>query len=215
VLSFGCSAVSAATVTACGPNICYEYDDAQAAVALFGLPSLDDDSLVFISPSFRAESSNGEGEVDASAAFVIDRVYSISGDAVTVVSLTEFFDYDVVNGDSVSAELTLDVTDNGSLETGGSFSSFSDTGDSGGQQATTLTGLFNPHSNFTGDASDLEVIITDTLTADTDAAGENAWIQKKVTLATTVVPIPAAVWLFGSGLGFLILAGRRRPRTVA
>ena len=55
---------------------------------------------------------------------------------------------------------------------------------------------------YFSDATDVMVTITDILEAETDAAGEQAWIQKKITLAaTTVVPVPAAIWLFISALG--------------
>jgi len=53
--------------------------------------------------------------------------------------------------------------------------------------------------------------LQNTLTAEADEAGENAWIQKKATITiTALVPIPAAVWLFGSGLIGLVAWGRRR-----
>ncbi len=214
-ISLGMSTANALTVTQCGPTICYEYDDAQAAVAQFGTPTMSGDSMVFLIPSFRAESDDGlsgtggDGYVEVSAGFVIDSVYALSGEAIQLISLTEFFDYDIINGGEVTAELDLIVTDTSSLETGNDLMGFTVSGDTGGQQAMTINGSFAPDLAFTGPANDLEVIISDTLTADTDAAGENAWIQKKVTLATTIVPIPAAAWLFLSGLGCLLGFSRK------
>jgi hypothetical protein len=52
--------------------------------------------------------------------------------------------------------------------------------------------------------------IQNALTAYTDANGEQAWVQKKITLSISEVPVPAAVWLFGSGLGLLGWMRRRR-----
>jgi hypothetical protein len=53
------------------------------------------------------------------------------------------------------------------------------------------------------------------LSAVSMASGESAWIQKKavgveVSISTSVIPVPGAVWLFGSGL--LGLAGVARKR---
>ncbi len=53
----------AASVTLCGPNVCYEYDDAQSGATSFGTPTLSGDALVFLVPNFRAESLDGEGLV--------------------------------------------------------------------------------------------------------------------------------------------------------
>ena len=44
----------------------------------------------------------------------------------------------------------------------------------------------------------------------TDENGESAWIQKKITVVVSEVPVPAAVWLFGSGLGLLGFMRRRK-----
>ena len=55
------------------------------------------------------------------------------------------------------------------------------------------------------------------LFATTSNDGERAWIEKKISavevgVSTTVIPVPAAVWLFGSGLLGLVGVARRRTR---
>lgn len=198
------SSPQAAPVTQCGPSICYAYDNAQSGVASFGNPLLVGDSLVFLVPNFRAESVGGAGLDQAIDSFVFDSVYSVSGDAIQYIGITEFGDYEVTNGDRVSAQLDIDVMDNGSLESGTVTELFSYSGGTSGLTTWDLNGYYNPDMNFSGSANNLKVTITDILEAETNAAGEVAWIQKKVQLAaTTVVPVPAAIWLFVSALGLL------------
>ena len=61
-----------------------------------------------------------------------------------------------------------------------------------------------------GSDTDVRLTIQNTLTAETLASGEIAFIQKKFSLAVPQVPVPAAVWLFGSGLLGLIGMARRK-----
>ena len=57
--------------------------------------------------------------------------------------------------------------------------------------------------------------INNILTASTSSSGESAFIDKDViagttmTVETTPIPVPAAVWLFGSALGLLGWVRRR------
>ena len=83
----------AATVTSCGPTICYEYNDAQAGAALFGLPTLVADSLRFLPGEFRARTAAAGAFDLATATFVIDRIYSVSGLALGELTVTETGDH--------------------------------------------------------------------------------------------------------------------------
>ena len=201
----------AAPTTLCGPNICYDYDDAQAGISFFGSPSLSGDALIFLAPNFRAQSTDGAsgGFDQAQASFVIDSVYALNGMALQYVGITEFGDYEIDVGDGVSAALDLDLVDNTSLESGMVSDLFTATGDSGGLQTWQIGAYYHPAMYF-GPGMDVGLTITDTLTAETSEVGEDAWIQKKITLGvTTVVPLPAAAWLFLSGLGALGVLRRR------
>lgn len=200
---------SAAIVTWCGPTICYEFDDTQPAVQVgvdtFGMPTLDGDSLVFLPVEFKAE-SNAANVDTASSNFVVD-VYSVNGEDILEIAVTEVIDYDIVNNGEVRADLRLTIVNVPDLDS--TLSTFQTSGDSGGQQLTILNGSIEPIDSLS-DPTELQLSMQNTLTTETFDAAGNAWIQKKVTLTTTVVPIPAAVWLFGSGLIGLFAFGRRR-----
>lgn len=212
---------SAASVTHCGPTICYTYDDAQAATALFGQPDFIGDTVRFLPDDFRAQSDDGAGFDTATANFIFDDVYTLSGKDIGSVSVIEAGDYEITNGDSVSADLYLQIasnTDGTDLTT--ATNSFDASGDSGGLQRWSLAAAINPLQDA-GDiwgtpwleSSSFALNIQNTLQAYTDENGESAWIQKKITLTVSEVPVPAAVWFFGSGI--LALAGWSRRKTLS
>ena len=204
----------AATVTLNGSTINYQYDTVtnSAALALFGAPTIVGDTVRFLPPSFRAESLDGVAtntplaSTDVvSANFIFDRVYSTNQLALTQIKIIEFGDYEITNGDAVSADLLLTMSNNNNfLEFTSDAQAFDALGDSGGLQTWQLTSTLDPIFEFSPVANDVAITIQNTLTATTNANGEVAWIQKKITLvATAVIPVPAAVWLFGSALGLL------------
>lgn len=56
--------------------------------------------------------------------------------------------------------------------------------------------------------SNLVISVRKALTT-TDTAGTKSWLQLNFNYTTAAVPVPAAVWLFGSALGILGIARRR------
>jgi hypothetical protein len=210
-LAFAAWPLQAATVTQCGPNVCYEYDNAQAAVGLTGLPTLVGDTMQFLPPSFAAQSTGGAGWVTVGGAagnFIFSRVYTTNV-LNEIVSLTvhEEFDYEIITGGEVRASLytqarSLVLPSDGTS----TVVNFIDTGDTGGPLIDTLTAVLYPAAAFSAIANNMQVGIQNTLRAYTGAAGEDAFIQKKFTLVTetlTPVPVPAAAWLLAGGLGAL------------
>ncbi len=215
------SSAQAVTVTDCGPNVCYEYDDAQAAVGLFGLPTRVGDSMFFTPTVFRAESQDGVGihsgtNTDSVAAtFLFDRVYTPTGDDILSINVYEDGDYDITTDGRVGGNLYLRAFNLNNIlqntlqtDTLGPIS-----GASGGLQLWSMSATVFPEAAFTTTADNLRLQIQNDLSAFTDANGERAWIQKKLTLTTTIVPVPAAVWLFGSALGLLGWVRRARGLT--
>lgn len=211
----------AITVTTCSTNVCYEYDNTQGAVAYFGLPTLIGDTMRFLPANFRAESLNTQGVVSTSSTWLFTRVYSVSGAELSAVMVTERGDYSITGDtggapDTVSANLFIQVANNASLEFVVDIKNFSASGNTASPpQLWSLSNTpISPESVFTAIANDVAVLIQNTLTASSDQLGGNAWIQKKFILditavSPTVVPVPAAVWLFGSAFGVLTLLRRR------
>lgn len=217
---------SAAIVSLCGPNICYEYDSnpgVNAGITLFGAPTLlsGSDTLEFTPTAFSASAANG-GIQTTTATFQFSRVYSISGAEIVSFTVNESGDYRIINGGAVSASLRLQSVDKVNNGLGGSFPEVAVTSPIPNWSTTTPTGFtpsgpfgfqnwslsasLTPAALFQDLANVVDLQIQNTLDAFTFASGQQAFIQKKLTLVTSVVPVPAAVWLFGSalaGIGFL------------
>ena len=195
-----------AAVTACGPTICYEYDDAQAGVALFGLPTLVADSLRFLPGEFRAVSTNGAFDL-ASATFVIDRVYSAAGLPPGEVTVTELGDHRIWGDGSFTADRYRLASDNGTGESAAPVIAAFEAAGASGLAAWSLGASLAPASLFDGAAGDIALVIQNTLAA----LGNPALIQKKaLTVGVSAVPIPATAWLLAPGLALLANMARRR-----
>ena len=215
------SAQAALVTPQCGPTICYVWDAAQPAAQLnsLGTPTVVGDSLFFTPVDFKALSENGAPAISTETAnFVFSKIYSHDGSEVEgsgaeigMIKVDESGDYRIVGGDSVDVTLRLQALNLASLETAVVTEVFAATADTGGATPDwTLTGIVDPAAAFDGFANRINLGVQNTLTAQTDANGELAWIQKKFVLTvTTVVPVPASVWLFGSALGLLGWIRRR------
>jgi len=202
-------ASQAATVTLCGPGVCYEYDDAQAAVASFGLPTLIGNDIIFTPATFRADAADG-GTDSISATFQFDRVYTtMSGDEILNITAYEDGDYRIIQNGSVSGDLYLRAISLVAIEDTLDTDSVNFSGDSGGLQLWSMSAAVNPAAVFNDLANNMRLTLQNDLFASTSTVGDRAWIEKKLVLTITTllpatpIPVPAAVWLFGSALGLL------------
>lgn len=229
VLIVASGATDAAPVQLCGPTVCYEYDDdpgVNVGMAVFGAPRLlgNSDSLGFTPTAFVALAANGASQF-VSTTFQFTRVWAAPGYEIGQIAVQEFGDYRIVNGGSVTANLVLGIVD---LVNDGPTPGFPEVGvmnDTFTSSTPTGFDLVNwsmisyilPASVFTDLATEISLQIQNSLHAQTNGPGQQAFIQKKLVLgvgtAQTVIPVPAAAWLFVSGVG--LLAGLRRARPAA
>jgi len=206
----------------CGPTICYVWDDAQPAAQpdKLGAPTIVGDQAFFTPVDFKALSENGAPALDSETAnFVFAKIYSHDGSevegtglAIGKIKVEESGDYRIDGGDKVDVTLRLQGVNLDTAEVATVTEVFAATVDTGGLTPDwELMALLDPQIAFMEFANRINLGVQNTLTASTDTAGEFAFIQKKFVLTvSTVVPVPAALWLFVSGLGLLGWVRRRQ-----
>jgi len=228
VLSLGIATANATTITQFGTNVSFTYDDS----TLFGTGVVVGNSISFKPTDFIASSLDGAAVTPASVggtAFLTETL-NITVDSMGGFLMEEFFlsedgDYKLKSvapepDASVTAEafFTVESTtkncpifacDETKIFTAGALA------DTGGALALWALGGSIDLDDTAGWGSDTGVIITlqNNLTAVTNDNGEIAFIQKKdgdIGIVVNPVPVPAAVWLFGSGLLGLVGVARRK-----
>ena len=200
---------NAAIVTVEGADVSFTYDDE----SLYGTGNVIGNTIFFLPTEFKAESTNGMGLISVSEALNITvEVLGSSSLVMNAFQVAEDGDYKLTGGGaSVSAigELTIasqmsafsdsDAFDAGALLTLGGPTDWS-------------AGTTNFLNGTAGWNTDTKIIMTlsNTLSATSLTTGELAFIEKKfegggvgLTIDMSPVPVPAAVWLFGSALGLL------------
>lgn len=218
----GAAPAEAALVTLCGPNVCYEYDSNPAVnsgITLFGAPSLltGSDSLVFTPTAFSVSAADG-GFQSIKSVFQFSRVYTINGAEIIDITVSESGDYRIINGGIVSSSLRLQSVDRVN-DGGGLFPQVAVTNPIPNFNTSTPTGLtpanwsltasVSPAAVFQDLASVVDLQIQNLLDAFTFAPGQQAFIQKKLVITTSVIPLPGAALLLGSGLAGLGFLRRR------
>jgi len=211
---------------------------ANAGITLFGAPTLlgGSDTLKFTPTNFNADSDPGTVAIPGptvSAVFQFTRVYTINGGEIASITVTEDGDYQIIDGGAstgfVNVNMRLQSVDNVNNNPTGGFPevtnplfNWNTTTPTGFALANwSLSGTITPAATFADLANDVDLQIQNTLQACSSmipsqcTAGtgtDYAFIAKKLTLTatSTVVPLPAAAWMFGSALGVLGWARRRR-----
>lgn len=215
---FAASPAQAVPVTLCGTSICYEYDNnagVNPGIALYGAPTLlSGNTLSFVPTNFNADSDYGSPipTPTSVAVFKFTRVYTTNGGEVASITVTESGDYQIIGAGAVNANMRLQSVDN--VDDGAATPGFAEsTAPQFNWNTSTptgfalanwsLTGVITPAALFSDLATDVDFSIQNTLQAFA-TSGNYAFIQKKLSLTVTAastVPVPAAVWLFGSALG--------------
>ena len=178
---------------------------------------------VFVTPTdFRAESVDGGTDIAAETGTI--QIIAKDGYVLDGINVGETGDYKMsTGGTSVDVDGYLRVFDwfDQVPVFGTEEEIFLSSASDFTQQGTTDPVLWNASGSFdlttaTWDGRDhVGLTLQNTLTAVSSAEGEFAWIQKKavggqIIVSTSPIPVPAAVWLFGSGL--LGLAGMARRK---
>ena len=206
-----------------GDTVIFKYVGTSSSIGLFGTVEVIGDSIVSFPTAFRAEAADGASAFTSDNGTV--QVIAKQGYQIDGVNVLENGDY-LLNGAGASVDVDgwAKVLDWNNLLFGASI-----------QQNLTITGDLtindsNTH-NWTGATAfdiagsslagidHIGLQLQNNLYASTTSQGESAWIEKKIvggsidmSIITTPVPVPAAVWLFGSGLIGLVGIARRRAR---
>ncbi len=209
----------AAIVHLAGDTVDFYYDDAQPGMAAYGSLTAVGDAIFATPDQFQAEVGGNGGVVTFSALGTVTVVVK-PGYAFDAISVAQEGDY-LVSGIHSSVNVTgnLSVADSNNPATSEALvMSNSGLGMNDGQTHTwTSSGSFDLSTAMWNGVNSVELSLDTLLQASTpDSSGDYAFIQNKftgvgmVTIQTTVVPVPAAVWLMASGLLGLVAAARRR-----
>jgi len=219
VLSTFSFATQATLVTVPGTNVTFTYDDAE--LGLFGTPTVFGDSIFFTPTNFDAVSTNMDGAVIVNSTVNVDvTILDPSALVFEGFSLIERGDYRLVGDDSsvdVGGQLRARNWSGNPLTEVNDFI----------EETAPLTNNDGNFNNWEADAAvtivgaewegvtTIRVTIENVLTATSTTLGESAFLEKKlagnsVGLIVNPVPVPAAAWLFGSGLLGLVGIARRK-----
>ena len=220
--SFSASS-NAAIVNICGDTVCFEYDDSTA----YGTAIVTGDKIAFNPTNIFALSENGEGVVTTVVPTLNVTLTTIEGYEFDSMDLDEAGDYmlwgsgsaAVVGGELRVVELpqTLlasdNITANSPLST---VNTFPDGTLHNWDASASVSLAGNEWDGINTVVMKVENILT-AYTDPNDSGPLKAFLQKKelgvaidVITTPSEIPLPAAVWLFGTGL--LGLAGIARRR---
>jgi len=215
-----CTLSNAATVHLAGDTVDFYYDDSQSGMSAYGTLSAVGNSIFAQSVNLSADASNGSST--STNALGTITIVAHTGYSFDFMQVAQFGDYSVSgSGASVNVSGTLFVEDSDNSSTL-SVSTLSVTGlglNDGQTHEWQATSGFDLSTATWNNVNSIELSLDTLLSATTSTSGESAFTESKfvgggmVTIETSVVPVPAAIWLFGSGLLGLASIARRSNKT--
>jgi hypothetical protein len=208
-----CSSISAQAALLEGQSVYFQFADED--LEYFGTPSVEGNSLAFNFSGISADSSSA-----SEREFLEFQVLAKTGYQVDSFHLSAGGDYSLAGKNSsvsVSSRLRLDDFTNDELFRESTEKSFK-LGGAGGEKVGSWNALFE---QAVARSEELDVLLTTTLWAlpagtDGEAGIHLSSIRVSISAILSVgepaaVPLPAAMWLLGSGLvGLIGVAGRNR-----
>lgn len=205
-------------------------------MGLFGQLQYSGDTIFVTPTDFRAGSSDGvnlenrdgdgntSGTIDIASETGTMQIIAKDGYVLNTINIGETGDYKMsTGGTSVGVNAYSRVFDwfDAVPVFGTEQEMFLSSTSDFTQQGTADPVLWNASGSFDlttamWDGRDhIGLTLQNTLTAESNATGEFAWIQKKavgseIIVSTSPIPVPAALWLFGSGLLGLVGIARRK-----
>jgi hypothetical protein len=185
------------TTTCENDFVIYEYENNTLFGEALGIDA--DNQLVFLIGDMSASKSNMPGTT--SLRETLDVKITVKEGTLASLNIFELGDYKISQGQNVEADLGTFVTEPMTGFDSDQFSSLNENSPNDG----TLTewSLENTHE-LSGEATMANLLIQNLLLARISTITEFALIDKKrLEIGYTVVPLPAAVWMFGSVLATL------------
>ncbi len=203
-----------------GDTVDFYYDKSQSGMAAYGELFVVGNSIFSQPTTFSANAANGSTE--SINAFGTITIVAQSGYSFDAMHVAQFGDYQLSgSGATNNVSGTLSVSDSNNASTASTDALFvTGLGINDGQtHEWQATAGFDLSTAMWSNVNSIELSLDSLLSASTSTTGESAFTQSKfvgggmVTIETSAVPVPAAVWLFGSGLLGLAGIARRSNRT--
>jgi len=224
------TSVNAALVQVAGDTVDFIYDT-DTINPLYGSLQVVGDTIFALPTNLGAASTDGVAvnttgsSIDFVQAIGTIQIVVHDGYSFDGINVSERGNYNISNGGPgiVDIDASLRVFDwnnaapiTGTEDTTNLISTNDFTLNDGINHEWTASGGFDLTTTLWNDVNHLGLTLDNTFTA-SSSAGNYSWINSNavagsfgVSIATTVIPVPAAVWLFGSGLIGLAGFARRK-----
>lgn len=206
-----------------GATVCFVYNPADID-PIYGTLNVSGDNIFVTPTNFKAQSNNTDGLVTVSGTGTI-QVIAQPGYVLDGINVGELGDYNMT-GSSTSVDVdgwlrVFDWSDPSPIFGTDETTNLTITGDltiqDGNNHNWSGSGVFDLTTPLWDGRDHVGLTLQNTLKATSTISGDGALIQKKaigseitVSVDTSVIPVPAALWLFGSGLIGLVAVARRK-----